>query len=90
MRAFGENNEKGADHENSERKPDCCAEAGVEMGGEARATAVMERQRRKRQAAKKRERMAILGGRMLVVVAGVRAHWLLCSVARNYARSNEV
>lgn len=67
MIAFGEKSEKGAVHENSVRKPDLCVEeAGAEMAGEVRAADAMERQRRNKHAAKNRERIAILGGRMLV------------------------
>lgn len=68
MMAFGGNRVNGVEKEKKDLKPDFCVDCGEEMIGAGRPTDVIARHRRKRQAKKKRTRMAILGGRIFVIV----------------------
>lgn len=68
MMAFGGKRVKGVEKEKRDLKLDFCEDCGEDMTVEGWADEVIARHRRKRQAAKKRTRMAILGGRMVAVM----------------------
>lgn len=68
MIAFGGKRVNGVEKEKRDLKLDFCEDWGEDTTFEGWATEVIARHRRKRQAAKKRTRMAILGGLMVAMV----------------------
>lgn len=66
--ALGGKRVKGVEKEKRDLKPDFWADCGEDITGAGWLADVTARHRRKRHAAKKRTRMAILGGRMFAIV----------------------
>lgn len=68
MMALGGKRVNGVEKEKRDLKPDFCPDCGEDITDAGRLTDVIARHSRKRQAAKKRMRMTILGGRMFAMI----------------------